>query len=125
MKKCFSVFLFAALLLTPFLGQAQRADVQNGRPMSTPQDFKSSGAVASYSSSLIEQILTEAAPHFGMSVDAFIREYNSCSCITITQIGPNTYYVVYGGIGIQIVIDDGRHANPNAFLKKEVKDKSN
>ena len=54
---------------------------------------------------LIVQILTQAAPHYGYSPDQFIRLYYHCSCITITELGPNLYRVVYGGIGIEILID--------------------
>jgi hypothetical protein len=54
------------------------------------------------------EILTLAAPQFGFDVEDFIRMYYTCGCITITEIGPGTYFVEYGGIGIQIVIDGCR-----------------
>lgn len=57
---------------------------------------------------VLMEILTLAAPHFGFAAEDFIRMYESCGCISVTQIGPGVYLVIYGGIGIQIVIDGCR-----------------
>lgn len=57
---------------------------------------------------LIDEILTLAAPQFAYEVDDFIRMYHNCGCITVSQVGPSTYLVTHGGIGILIVIDGSR-----------------
>jgi hypothetical protein len=61
---------------------------------------------------VINEILTLAAPQFGFPAAEFMLMYDTCGCITITEIGPGTYLVVYGGIGIQIVIDGCRINTP-------------
>ena len=64
---------------------------------------------------LIDEILTLAAPQYGYEIEDFIRMYHNCGCITVSQVGPSTYLVTYGGIGILIVIDGSRvdHGNGN------------
>ena len=114
MKKRFSIFLLAALLSLPFIGFGQENSALGGRSNSFGESNSKSGvSLVAYSAEVLNQVLTLAAPYYGMQVDLFIREYNSCSCIAVTQIGPSTYLVVYGGIGIQIVIDDGRYGRDN------------
>ena len=58
--------------------------------------------------SLAHHILELAAPQFGLSSGFLIRKYHSgCGCVLITQTGPNTYSVTYGGVTIQILIESG------------------
>lgn len=110
MKKRFSIVLLATLLSIPFFGFGQESIVLGGRSSSSGETIsKSSICFESSSSQILNQVLTLAAPYYGMPADQFIRLYNTCGCITVTQLGSSTYYVVYGGIGIQIVIDDGRY----------------
>ncbi len=114
MNKRFSIILLAALLAIPFIGFGQENSSLMGRSISVSESSSKSGvSLGAFSSQQLNQVLTLAAPYYGMPADLFIREYNSCGCITVTQIGPSTYYVVYGGIGIQIVIDDGRYGRGN------------
>jgi hypothetical protein len=60
---------------------------------------------------ILHEVLAAAAPSFNISVPNFIRMYYSCNCILVEQLGPNTYRVTYGGIGIMIVIDATRGGN--------------
>jgi hypothetical protein len=60
---------------------------------------------------VLHEVLAAAAPSYNMTVANFIRLYYSCGCIIVEQLGPQTYRVTYGGIGILIVIDATRGGN--------------
>jgi hypothetical protein len=60
---------------------------------------------SSIPNSLVIEILTLAAPEFNFTPTQFIHLYYTCNCIGIIQVNANTFRVMYGGIGIQIVID--------------------
>lgn len=53
-------------------------------------------------------VLSEAGPQFGEAPANFISMFYSCGCITVEALDPTTFRVVYGGVGIQIVIDATR-----------------
>ncbi len=73
------------------------------------------------SPAVIQVILTQSAPYFGIAPADFINLYENCGCITIEQIGPNTYYVTYGGLGITIIIDGSRTQGPNTGISPGTK----
>jgi hypothetical protein len=56
--------------------------------------------------SVIEYILSQAAPQFYVSVRWLNIQYNR-GHVTIVEIGQNLYSVTYGGITIQILIESG------------------
>lgn len=95
---------FYFLLILFFVGNGFQA-IAGGTNDSSIQYFDPEEIEVELEEELIVQILTLAAPHYGYSPDQFIRLYYHCSCITITELGPNLYRVVYGGIGIEILID--------------------
>ncbi|MEY3443542.1 MAG: hypothetical protein RLZZ519_1823 [Bacteroidota bacterium] len=108
MKKVFLFLSFALLLALPSLVVGQNTGnkvVILGLP---------GQQTAELSNDVINQVLTLAAPQFGFSFADFLRMYHTCGCITITEVGPGTYLVVYGGIGIQIVIDGCRQTTGNS-----------
>lgn len=103
MKHGWLYFAFA-LLLTAFTAQgvtAQTTAPHKGSNLSGPP---SNGIPTP----ILHEVLTQAAPQFGVSVDRFIRLYYSCGCISVVQVGTLTYRVTYGGVGIQILIDATR-----------------
>jgi hypothetical protein len=110
MKKIVALLSITMLLALPGLvvGQINASkSVLIGAPLQQQQG-------AGISADVLVEILTLAAPHFGFTPDDFIRMYHSCECITITEIGPGEYLVVYGGIGIQIVIDGSRQGGASS-----------
>ena len=113
MKTRFSILFLFAMLSLPLLGFGQQGNAAGERGTVSIGLGSKSGSTTygpiPYSTLL--QVLNLAAPYYNMLPEAFVRAYNTCGCITVTQIGHNTYYVVYGGIGIQIVIDDARYGH--------------
>ena len=110
MKKFIFTSLLCFLLSLPALGfgQLNIAPVNGGQGGG---GITFSGA-NSISQSMLNQILTIAAPQFGMIPADFVTLYQTCGCVTVEQIGPNTYFVSYGGLGIQIIIDGSRFSRP-------------
>lgn len=107
MKKLFLFLSFALLLVLPSLVVGQNVGnkvVVVGQP---------GQQTIGLTNDVINEVLTLAAPQFGFSFADFLRMYHTCGCITITEVGPGTYLVVYGGIGIQIVIDGCRQTTGN------------
>lgn len=110
MKRFFAILSLLLLCLTPLVSNAQPNGV--GGRIVTVGSNQSSSVIPGV---IVTQVLTLAAPSFGFAPLEMIRMYYSCNCITITQIGPGVYFVEYGGIGIQIVIDGCRVGLPPAI----------
>ena len=53
----------------------------------------------------LHEVLTLAAPHFNQIPSQFIRLYDECGCIVVNDLGNDVYRVIYGGIGIEILVD--------------------
>ena len=81
----------------------------SGRKGGSGSDLNPNSNIPGY---VLHEVLTLAAPHFGMPPAQFIRLFYTCNCISVVQMSPTTYRVVYGGIGIQIVIDATRQGTP-------------
>jgi hypothetical protein len=64
--------------------------------------------IALIPTNILNQVLSLAAPSFGYLPGAFIQLYNTCGCITVEQLTGSSYFVTYGGLGIQIIIDGNR-----------------
>lgn len=109
MKKVFSISVLCILLALPFVGVGQTIVHNSGGTSSGGGTFYTSGAIPNY---VLNQVLTIAAPYFGFPAGDFIAMYQNCGCISVEQVGPSTYFVTYGGLGIQIIIDGGRSSGP-------------
>ena len=95
---------FICLLLFGAVGSLHAQSLHSKRP---PQG-STLGTNTTIPAWILHEVLTQAAPHFNFSPSQFIGMYYTCGCISVVQVGPTTYRVTYGGIGIQIVIDATR-----------------
>ena len=118
MKKFLLISLLSLLLALPSLGVAQSSFGHPPVSLSMGSAFASGNAI---SPAVVQVILTQAAPYFGFAPIDFVHEYETCGCITIEQVGPNAYYVTYGGLGITIIIDGSRTQGPNTGLQPGTK----
>jgi hypothetical protein len=104
MRKSFFIAVLGLLLALPALGFGQLTISGGGGGGST----SFSSQYSTLNNALLDQILTLAAPTFGFTGPSFINLYLTCGCVTVEQTGPSTYFVTYGGLGIQIIIEGSR-----------------
>jgi hypothetical protein len=107
MKKACLAIVLTTLFSLPLMGFGQaEVGVSTRGPVSGSLENNSGIPTL-----ILQYVLTQAAPQFGLTPTQLIRAYYSCNCVTVEQIGPSTYLVTYGGLGIQIVIDVSRPGN--------------
>lgn len=104
MRKLGFITALFLLLSLPLAGMSQFGGGASGNNYT----FGGGGQNSPIPVNTLNQVLSLAAPSFGYQPAAFIAMYNTCGCITVEQISPNTYLVVYGGLGIQIIIEGNR-----------------
>ncbi len=103
MKKVLGMVSLLALFAIPVIGHAQVGQTRN-------ITFGGFSPTTNIPTNVVEQVLTMAAPFFEMTPAELINLHNQTTLVTVTQVGPNVYFVSYGGIGIQIVVDGARLA---------------
>lgn len=111
MKKLLYIAALFLLVSLPLMGHSQGVVSNTFRGAlsnSTGNGGGTNSVLTPIPTNVLIEVLTQAAPSFGFRADDFISLYYTCYCITVEQIGPNTYLVVYGGLGIQIIIDGSR-----------------
>jgi hypothetical protein len=106
MKRFWLISTFALLLGVPVLGHSQL--LSNVGSKSLLQLSGSPASTDGIPRDVLILVLTEAAPYYGYLPSDFIDMYYTCGCITVEQLSPDTYLVIYGGLGIQIIIDGSR-----------------
>lgn len=113
MKKILTALAFCLLMAIPFMGSAQSFNMSKKGVKSYSLDIGGDIPVAT-----LHAVLTEAAPHFGMTPQQMIYLFYTCDCVTVVQTGPNTYLVTYGGLGIEIAIDSMIMDRKNRFIEE-------